>query len=173
MYLTEPSPGVCADLGCGIGRVSLNVLSHYFRRIHLVEPVEKFIIKAECDLTAMGIEVRKYVCAAQNWVIEVTYDCIWIQWVIMFLTDEDAVKFLKNCKHHLSENGLIVVKENTVLANERNEAVWSPADHSFARTLPHMRDLFERAELTIPFAKEQPNWSPDLIPLYSWVLKKC
>jgi protein N-terminal methyltransferase len=171
-YVTQPNSGLCADLGCGIGRISIHVLSHFFRRIHLVEPVEKFIAKAESDLSAMGVEVQKYNCGAQDWAIEATYDCIWIQWVLMFLTDDDAVALLTKCKDHLCENGLIVVKENTILSNDRRDAVWCPSDHSFSRTLPHMRNLFLRAGLKVDFAKEQPNWSADLVPLYCWVLKR-
>ena len=38
----------CAiDLGCGIGRVSMHVLSNYFAKIDLVEQNEKFLKEAE------------------------------------------------------------------------------------------------------------------------------
>ena len=35
---------------------------------------------------------------------EEKYDCIWIQWVIGYLTDEDLNKFLKKCKENLNPN---------------------------------------------------------------------
>ena len=33
---------------------------------------------------------------------EFKYDCVWIQWVIGHLTDEDLVNFLKKCKVNLN-----------------------------------------------------------------------
>ena len=40
------------------------------------------------------------------------YDCIWVQWVLPHLTDDDLVKFFVRCKEGLTETGIIVVKES-------------------------------------------------------------
>jgi hypothetical protein len=52
------NPGLCADVGCGIGRVSKMVLSEFFKNITLIEPIERFLNKAEVDLTRSGVTVR-------------------------------------------------------------------------------------------------------------------
>jgi hypothetical protein len=70
------NPISCADVACGIRHVSLARLSHYFRRITLVEPVDKFIDKAEADLKSCGIQVRKFNYRALDWEIDEDYDCI-------------------------------------------------------------------------------------------------
>ena len=53
-----------------------------------------------------------YVAGLQNFKFEHQYHCIWIQWVLSHLTDEDAISFLKQAKLSLHADGIIVVKEN-------------------------------------------------------------
>ncbi len=40
------------------------------------------------------------------------YDCIWVQWVLGNLTDEDLGLLLQRCKAALTPKGLIIIKEN-------------------------------------------------------------
>jgi hypothetical protein len=70
------NPVSCAYVACGIRRLSLARLSRYFRRLTLVETVDKFIDKAEADLKSYEIDVRKFNCGAQDWEIDADYDCI-------------------------------------------------------------------------------------------------
>jgi protein N-terminal methyltransferase len=161
----------CADVACGIGRISTLLLSKYFKRIDLVDPVEKFVSQAATELTALGIDARPHVCGAQDWYFEENFDCFWLQWVLMFLTDDDCLALLQRCKEHLNPNGMIVVKENTMLSPNREDALWWAEDHSFARTLQHICDLCVQAGLRIDFSEQQPNWDPGLIPVYCLVLK--
>jgi protein N-terminal methyltransferase len=170
-YIPQITPGLCADVGCGIGRISITLLSNYFQRIDLVDPIPKFLTKAESDLASSGVVVRKFACGAQDWVIEDRYDCFWVQWVLMFLTDTDCIALLTRCRDHLTESGIVVVKENTVISNIRSHALWCPLDHSISRTLPHQRELFVKAGFRVDLAQEQPEWSDDLIPLYCFVLR--
>ena len=37
---------------------------------------------------------------------------IWVQWALLYLTDQDAVAFFQRCKTGLAPGGIIVVKEN-------------------------------------------------------------
>lgn len=53
-----------------------------------------------------------YACGLQEFNFEEKYDCVWIQWVLSHLTDDDAVKFLLKAKEALTENGFIILKEN-------------------------------------------------------------
>jgi hypothetical protein len=166
------SLGLCADLAWGMGGVAVELLAKYFPRIDLIDPVEKFVLKAESDLTSAGVVVRKFLCGAQEWIIEDRYDCFWVQWAQMSLTDDDCVAFLRQCGEHLNESGIVVVKDNTVLSNERRHALWCPHERSISRTLPHQHDLFTRAGFRVDFEGAQSGWpSVDFVPLYCFVLK--
>jgi protein N-terminal methyltransferase len=52
------------------------------------------------------------------WNPNLFYDLIWLQWFLMYLSDEDLVKSLKQCAEQLTKNeetgesGLIIIKEN-------------------------------------------------------------
>jgi trans-aconitate methyltransferase len=111
------------DVVCGIGRISTFLLSNYFKRIDLVDPVEKFVFQAATELTALGIDARPHACGAQNWYFEDNFDCFWLKCVLMFLTDEDCFALLQRCKEHLNSNGMIIVKENTMLSPNRKDVL--------------------------------------------------
>lgn len=161
----------CADVACGIGRISIGLLCDYFKQIDLVECVPHFIDKAERRLIKRNIPYKKYTCGAQEWTMEGKYDCLWVQWTLMFLTDEDVHKFLKQCKEHLNENGIVVVKENTVISAEIAEGYWFSMDHSVARTVVHYKELFWKAGFSVEFEGVQTDWDPELIPLMCFILK--
>lgn len=50
----------------------------------------------------------------QNLKFNEKYDCIWVQWVLCYLPDKDAVDFLVRAKNSLTPNGVIILKENQV-----------------------------------------------------------
>jgi protein N-terminal methyltransferase len=172
-YVREHSlgTGACVDVACGIGRVSRLLLSRYFRRIDLVEPVAAFAAQAERELRAAGVDARAHICGAQDWRCGDDFDCFWLQWTLMFLTDDDCVALLRRCAAHLRPHGVIVVKENVVLSPARADALWWAADHSFARTLAHVCDLCAAAGLRVDFSGPQPDWDPELLPVQCLVLK--
>ena len=41
-----------------------------------------------------------------------TYDVVWVQWVIIYLPDQDFVNFLRRMAASLREGGLVVIKDN-------------------------------------------------------------
>jgi protein N-terminal methyltransferase len=159
-----------ADVACGIGRVSIGMLGKFFKHISLVEPVPKFLTRAETSLREMGIDVTSHCCGAQSWSITESFDCFWLQWVFLFLTDDDSVLLLKKCRLHLSKSGIVVVKENVVLSESRAETIWWPKDHSLTRSRGHLRQLFRAAGLRVALEEKQPNWPADLVPLLIFVL---
>jgi protein N-terminal methyltransferase len=160
LYVKERNvpTGLIADVACGIGRVSVNVLSDFYHRIDLVDPIERFVLKAEEELTGIGIEVNKYIVGAQDWTPEKNYDAYWCQWVATYLIDDDLVSFLQRCKQHLNKNGVVFVKDNIVLSEDQNEAVYSPGEHYTTRTITHFRDLFQQAGFQVDLAHLQPDW---------------
>ena len=166
-----------ADVGAGIGRVTKEVLSKYFDHVDIVEPVKRFVDVAKKELQGV-CEFDTFVCGAQNWKIQDQYDCIWNQWVLMFLKDQDAVDYLKRCKDHLTKKGYIIVKDNVASGNKlamKDEANWYPDDRSVARTYMHYRELFDMAGLRLVEEIEtqeetKTSEGEDLMPIFTFVL---
>ena len=167
---------VCADVGSGIGRISIELLSKHFQSITLVEPINKFLKKAEIDLSKCNpnISIDSFCGGAQKWKITKQYDCIWIQWVIMFLTDKDSISFLQRCKKHLKPNGFIVIKDNFSVSEKtapRHFALYYPDDNSFSRTYQHYVSLVQESGLELVETYLQPNWPEDMLPVYIFICK--
>ena len=47
-----------------------------------------------------------------------SYDLVWIQWCLGYLSDAQLVESLRRCKSVLTDDGLIVVKENLSTGGE-------------------------------------------------------
>lgn len=163
-----------ADCGAGIGRVSHYALCDYFKSIDLIDPVSAFLEDAKVNLKDDNVEFRVINSGIQDWEPDCSYDAFWVQWAIMYLTDDDAIKFLKKCKEHLNQNGYIFVKDNissSDLKQKKEEATFYVEDRGICRVYQHYLSLFKDAELKLIEAENQPNWPKDLIPLYTFVLQ--
>ena len=171
-----------ADVAAGIGRVSKLVLSKYFKRIDAVEPVQKFLNVYEKELKNV-VDFTLFCCGAQEWQIEDSYDCFWIQWALMFLRDDDAINFLLRCRNHLSKNGHIFVKDNVAGKTKdapKEESCFYPDDRSITRTYLHFMELFTKAELILvdevidieDIGDNQTDNELNLMPVYTFVLAK-
>lgn len=90
------------------------------------------------------------------------YDIIWIQWVIIYLTDNDMILFLKRAKEALSPNGLIVIKEN---CKDEDQFYLDTEDNSITRSYEHMAVLFKEAGLTVVKNEIQRGFPSSLIPV--------
>ena len=99
------------DAGCGIGRVSKHLLSNCFASIDLVDQCENYLNTARAEL--QGTNARFFNVGLQDFLPETgIYDCIWIQWVLSHLTDEDLLAFLSRISAGLKPGGVIIIKEN-------------------------------------------------------------
>ncbi|EAY19323.1 adrenal gland protein, putative [Trichomonas vaginalis G3] len=160
-----------ADCGSGIGRVSYLCLMDYFKHIDLIDPVASFLDVAEQKFD--GFPCRKYPVGIQDWIPEDNYDVFWCQWSIMYLTDEDCIKFLQRCKQHLLPNGLIIIKDNIcdrdVKAGLETFEV-DTNDNSLLRSYKVYLNLFVKAGLHLVEAVKQTNYPKYLLPLYTFVL---
>lgn len=111
------------------------------------------------------------------------YDCIWNQWVLLYLTDEDLISYLQRCKTALtdSDTGFIFCKENVMpppktpseLETERYKRGFEvdAEDNGLTRSDERYRMLFEKAGFDIVCAMKQANWPEGLYPVYMYVLK--
>jgi len=102
----------------------------------------------------------------QDHVFDVKYDVIWIQWVIIYLTDQDFVTFFESCRNALTPNGLIIVKDNFLRQGFNVDL----DDRSITRSEDHLKLLFSASGLTILQQKLQSHFPPDLFPVKMWAL---
>jgi protein N-terminal methyltransferase len=145
------------DCGAGIGRITEGILMQRFDIIDLVEPVTHFIDKAKLNLSKIGHVGNFYDTSLQNFNSSNTYDCIWIQWVLGQLTDEDVITFLQKCKHMLTENGVIVVKENMAISGFSVDNNYNLITRNYKDTIR----LFKLSGLTLlheQFQKDFPTY---------------
>jgi len=171
MIIRQPSSprfGLALDAGAGIGRVTKGLLAQCFQRVDLVEPCMKLLEVARKELEDAPVE-RFISSSLQAFEPEPgRYDVIWAQWVLLYLPDDDLVRFLQRCKVGLRHKGLICVKENVVLNGS-----WhiDREDNSIMRTDAQYRAIFKRAGLTVWQELRQTCWPKDLFPVMMYALR--
>ena len=104
-------PEKVIDCGGGIGRISKELLVNFFDKVDIVDQAPNLIATAKETITNPRMR-NFYVSGLQDFVFEDQYDCIWIQWVLLHMVDDDVIKFLIKCKKNLKEGGMLCVKEN-------------------------------------------------------------
>lgn len=83
--------------------------------------------------------IRHFYCQGlQDFIFDHHYDCIWVQWVLTHLKDDDVVNFLKKAKKSLKSGGVIIVKENSQLTGETVDEL----DSTIVRSEYRWRRLF-------------------------------
>mmetsp|Transcript_76921 Transcript_76921/g.220255 ORF Transcript_76921/g.220255 Transcript_76921/m.220255 type:complete len:288 (-) Transcript_76921:70-933(-) len=159
--------GPALDLGAGIGRVTEGVLRHHCEHVDLVEFVQKHLQKAKeklspapaakkkgCTFAFHNAAVQKFDIPAQH------YEFIWCQWLLMYLTDADALSLLRRLGPGIAADGMLVVKENVSTPDKltyfdgADGELWEGGDGgsgpvSVVRTELHYEDLFQRAGLLV------------------------
>jgi protein N-terminal methyltransferase len=121
-----------------------------------------------------NVELRKFVCGAQAWEPECEYDAFWVQWVIMYLTDADAIAFLLRCKAKLKPGGIIFVKDNLAtddFKTDRTEAQFFEDDRGVCRSYCRYIELFQASGLKVLETVKQEQWPTDMLPLYTFILR--
>ena len=119
---------------------------------------------------------RKFYCnGMQEHTFETKYDCIWIQWCIGYLTDEDLIQFLVNCREKglkrskdSERTGLIFVKDN---ACQDEQFILDKQDSSVMRSEEQIDAVFKYAGYEILAKHIQENMPEDLMPIICYTLK--
>jgi hypothetical protein len=123
------------------------VLENKFATIDLLEPCEQFLKTAESAMKIAGAGTFLNI-GLQEWEAPTAiYDCIWVQWVLAHLTEDDLAVFLKKARDALTETGAIVIKENVVLSG----FIVYREDSSVTRSRDLYLAAFEEARLKVVY----------------------
>jgi len=86
--------------------------------------------------------------------------------VIIYLSDDHFVEFFKKCKNALTENGIIVVKDNVL----HKGFCLDTEDSSVTRSDQHLKLLFEASGLKLIKEEQQKNFPSSLFPVKMYAL---
>ena len=163
---------IACECGAGIGRVSKGLLLQPlgFGRCDLVESSPHLLASAPEYLGDAAASKCRYYCnGLQEWGPPQPnmYHLIWIQWVFCYLTDNDAIAFLKRCRKGLvQEGGLIILKENACPLDSTDDFVLDLEDASVTRSIRYLKYLAQEAGLRIVHLLEtQSNFPEDNFPV--------
>ncbi|KAG5497851.1 hypothetical protein GH5_02643 [Leishmania sp. Ghana 2012 LV757] len=165
-----PDHGVsrALDCGAGIGRIAKSLLTKLYATTDLLEPVEHMLEEAKRELA--GMPVGKFILASMETVKlpPNTYDLIVIQWTAIYLTDDDFVKFFKECQKSLTPNGYIFFKEN---CSTGDRFLVDKEDSSLTRSDRHYKRLFSESGVRVVKEAFQEDWPGDLFPVKMYALR--
>lgn len=171
-----PSEGKFAqgvDCGAGVGRVTEGFLSHVCEKVDAVEPVAKFTkVLQDSAVAKTGAVGTVYTKGLEDWYPEKKYDLIWTQWCVGHLTDSQLIDYTMRCRNALTENGLMVVKENLSTHN-LGQDMYDDEDSSVTRTDAKFRQIFQTAGMTVIKSELQKGFpkSFNLLPVQSYALR--
>lgn len=148
----------------GIGRVTKGLLLPLgVTHCDLVEPSPRLISSAPDYLGDNSAKCRYFCKGLQDFEPkEHTYDIIWIQWVIGYLTDDDLVDFLKRCAVALRRGGVVVIKDNTC---EQEAFIVDRDDASSTRSFPYILAIAELAGLRVVYQRFQEDFPTNIFPV--------
>jgi len=182
----NPAPKQYAcEMGAGIGRVTKGLLMplQVFDQVDLVEPCQHLLTAAPDyifaedadDFVSSSTTCRYYCSTLQDWQPpeRYSYTLIWIQWVFCYLTDTDAIAFLKRCRDALEPSrGVIVLKENSCGTDgETDDFVLDLDDASVTRSIRYLLYLADQAGLElVHMEREQADLPKDNFPVPTMAL---
>lgn len=167
------SAGAACECGAGIGRVSKGLLLPLgVQRCDLVESSPRLLAAAPDYIgDDGGVERCRFYCQGlQEWMPrKSSYSIVWIQWVFCYLTDEDAIAFLRRCGESLLDSGgVICLKENTC---DDQDFIVDVEDASLSRSARYLHWLAREAGLRIVHAQIQDNFPDQIFPVYQLALE--
>lgn len=171
------------DVGAGIGRVSKYLLLPMFDTVDMLEQSLSYAQKSIAYLSDVtsGSVGRRIICGMQEFrangvtgrdgvvsgSLNHVYDVVWIQWTIIYLFDDDFIAFLRECVKTLTNNGLIVIKDNVV----RSGFIVDKNDSSIMRSDRYMRHLFHLAGVQVIKHARQLDFPKGIHPVRMYALR--
>lgn len=160
------------DCGCGIGRVTNELLLDYAHTVDLLDATQAFLDEAKNYLGPKKYErIGHCFCSPLHSFTppkNLKYDLIWCQWVTGHLTDKDFVAFLEVCKEILKPDGLIVIKDNTTSSDESDDDM---KDSSVTRPRWLYLKIFQLAGLRVVADTRQTHLPKELYPVRMFALR--
>uniref|UniRef100_A0A7I4YQI8 Alpha N-terminal protein methyltransferase 1 n=1 Tax=Haemonchus contortus TaxID=6289 RepID=A0A7I4YQI8_HAECO len=156
-----------ADCGAGIGRVTRHLLLPLFKNVVMVEPVGELLEKS-VSYVGQGNVTRVQVGLQNFYPDPSTFDMIWIQWCSGHLTDSDMVNFLSRCIEGLTDDGVIVFKDNL---SAQQESEFDCEDYSWTRPEALVLELFDRAGLRVVAENLQTGFPSGMYKVKMFALK--
>ena len=71
---------------------------------------------------------------------DLRYDLIWVQWVLLYLTDSDLLLVLRRLRLALKPGGLMIVKENC-MRRSSGQPGWTDQKESLKKIFREIRNL--------------------------------
>jgi protein N-terminal methyltransferase len=153
-----------------MGRISKGLLLPLFGKVDLVEASSVQLEKAKSDLQSHANIGRFINSGLESFPPDKEYyDCIWIQWVVGYLPDDDLVDFLIRCKLALKplKSSVIILKENVT----RDARYFlDTEDNNVIRSNSQFLSIFSRAGLVLTTSKYQREFPKELFPVCMYVL---
>ncbi|KAK9801358.1 hypothetical protein WJX73_009936 [Symbiochloris irregularis] len=117
---------------------------------------------------ANGEQLVALDCGAGNFEFDTPrYHVIWVQWALLYLTDDDAISFFARCRAGLRPGGIIVLKENICTKG----FVVDKEDASLTRSNAYLLQLFSRAKMQVLLNVQQRKFPKDLFKVRMYALK--
>lgn len=176
--------GASCECGAGIGRVTKGLfLPLNFTQCDLVEVSAELISHApayiddpDCGSTPQHLTCNpdssrcRFFCTGLEEFEPKpnTYDVVWVQWCIIYLTDLDCINFLRRMGASLRDGGIVVIKDNTCTGNAY---VLDRDDSSVTRSLDYLLALADLAGLRVVYQRMQGEdvddaaWPHDMFPV--------
>ncbi len=127
----------------------------------MVDVNKDFIQEAKNYLGEENVErIEKFYISGLETFIpeEKKYDCIWVQWVLGYLRDDDLVRLFRRCKKALKPNGICVMKDNVA----QSKVEFDELDNCYTRTRQDFLDIIHRAKMRVISDDKQLNFPPEL-----------
>ena len=161
------------DCGCGIGRITKNLLLEFIDIVDLVDCNQAFLDEAKSQIGPEVFESRIGNCFCTSLhkftpPSDVKYDLIWIQWVTGHLVDEHFIDLLKRFKKALNPNGLIIIKDNHTSNDEIDD---DTKDSSVIRPRWLFKEIFSKSGLTLVAEPLQTRLPKELYPVRMFALR--
>lgn len=162
--------GLALDCGAGIGRITAGMLLHIFSNVEMLDTVQTHLDQAQ---SFMGEELFRRVSALHCVGLEGfmpregVYDVVWIQWVIIYLSDSDFIDLLSRLKRALKPGGIIVIKDN--VGGEGCEL--DSEDSSVMRNNDQLEEIFRLAGVKVLQNQLQIGFPQDLQPVRLYALQ--
>ncbi|XP_034945218.1 N-terminal Xaa-Pro-Lys N-methyltransferase 1 [Chelonus insularis] len=167
-----PAKTYALDCGSGIGRITKELLIKHFKYVDLVEQNSKFLDTAKNLLSDYSTRIGQYYPQGLQDFNPVSkkYDIIWCQWVLGHLEDNDLIQFFIKCINALSDNGILIVKEN-ITTSDTIEV--DSKDSSVTRSYENIKSIFKSAGLICIKEQKQLHLPRGLYPVYMFALRSA